>query len=207
MRRHQSMSCATIGVFFLSRRYACHITLWFLLLASSIQRAPGLSGRPNEWEMEQNDTWRLATTGQVRRTHGHDRQHSPRSVNPACHPHIHTVSLFFLSLHTHLDRHTQLTCGEWLVILLSLSWQVVILFQLLDLLTSGPVASNELIRTKQKKSKITDYIIQMDVPFFTLGNNKKSITVKTLIQFIQYVLWSGGSHLRKCLRINLPIWA
>lgn len=59
--------------FFFSRCHACHITLWFLLLASSIQGAPGLSGQPNEWEMEQNDTWRLATTGQVRRTHGHDR--------------------------------------------------------------------------------------------------------------------------------------
>lgn len=67
------MSCATIGGFFPSRCHACNITLWFLLLASSVLGAPGLSGWPNEWEMEQNDTWRLATTGQVRRTHGHDR--------------------------------------------------------------------------------------------------------------------------------------
>lgn len=73
MRRHQSMSCGTIGGFFFLRCHAYHITLWFLLLASSIHGVPGLSGQPNEWEMEQNDTWRLATTGQVRRTHGHDR--------------------------------------------------------------------------------------------------------------------------------------
>lgn len=65
--------CFFFVCFFLSRCHVFHITLWFLLLASSIQGAPGLSGRPNEWEMEQNDTWRLATTGQVRRTHGHDR--------------------------------------------------------------------------------------------------------------------------------------